>query len=184
MQGLSDGLHALAFVDNHDNQREHGSDGNILTYKEDYKYKLAVGFMLAQPYGFKRVMSSYDFESRDQGPPKLPPNSVTQGLCENGWICEHRWSSIMNMVKFANAVSGTYLENWQNYGDSLGFSRGSKGFFAMGELNNVEFYTGLPDGEYCDIIHDCKQTIHVINGKAVFNKAQSNDPVVAICVGC
>ena len=54
----------------------------------------------------------------------------------------------------------------------------------MGDLNNVEFYTGLPDGDYCDIIHDCKQMIHVSGGKAVFNKAEQNDPIAAICVGC
>jgi len=34
-----------------------------------------------------------------------------------------RWSSIMNMVKFANAVVGTGVENWQAAGASLGFSR-------------------------------------------------------------
>jgi len=182
--GLTDGLHALAFVDNHDNQRGHGSGGNILTYKDDYKYKLASGFMLAQPYGFKRVMSSYFFDNSDQGPPGSPPNSINQGSCDNGWVCEHRWSPIMNMVKFANACAGEGLDNWQNFGGSLGFSRGSKGFFAMGDLNNVEFYTGLPDGDYCDIIHDCKQMIHVSGGKAVFNKAEANDPIAAICVGC
>ena len=54
----------------------------------------------------------------------------------------------------------------------------------MGDLNNVEFYTGLPDGDYCDIIHDCKQMITVSGGSARFNKAQANDPVAAICVGC
>ena len=86
--------------------------------------------------------------------------------------------------QFANTVAGTGIENWQNFGGSLGFSRGNKGFFAMGDLNNVEFYTGLPDGDYCDIIHDCAQTIHVSGGKAFFNKAEANDPVAAICVGC
>ena len=62
---MSDGMHALVFVDNHDNQRT----GGALTYKEDYSYKLAVGFLLAHPYGFKRVMSSYYFDDNDQGPP-------------------------------------------------------------------------------------------------------------------
>ncbi len=76
------------------------------------------------------------------------------------------------------------MENWQNFGNSLGFSRGNKGFFAMGDLNNVEFYTGMPDGDYCDIIHECKQVIHVSGGKARFNRAEANDPIVAICVGC
>merc|ERR1712241_1241082 len=77
--GLSDGMHAVVFVDNHDNQRGHGSGGNILTYKDDYQYKLAVAFMMAQDYGFKRVMSSYDFYDSDQGPPGSPPNSINQG---------------------------------------------------------------------------------------------------------
>jgi len=176
--GLSDGLHAVVFVDNHDNQRGHGGGGNILTYKDDYQYKLASAFMLAQPYGFKRVMSSYYFDNTDQGPPGNDPG------CGNGWVCEHRWSTTVNMAKFANVVAGTGIENWQNFGGSLGFSRGNKGFFAMGDLNNVEFYTGLPDGDYCDIIHDCAQTIHVSGGKAFFNKAEANDPVAAICVGC
>ncbi len=54
----------------------------------------------------------------------------------------------------------------------------------MGDLNNVQFYTGLPDGDYCDIIHDCQQTITVSGGNAVIRKYQDNDPVVAICVGC
>ena len=64
-QGWTDGGHSLVFVDNHDNQR----GGGVLTYKEDYNYKLASAFLLAHPYGFKRVMSSYDFNDNDQGPP-------------------------------------------------------------------------------------------------------------------
>ena len=182
--GLSDGMHAVVFVDNHDNQRGHGSGGNILTYKDGYQYKMAVGFMMAQEYGFKRIMSSYDFNDSDQGPPGSPPNSFNSGACGNGWICEHRWSSILNMAKFANKVAGHRLDNWQVKQGSLGFSRGNVGFFAMGDLNNVEFYTGLPDGEYCDVIHDCQQKIQVTNGHAYFNKAQENDPIVAICSGC
>ena len=55
----------------------------------------------------------------------------------------------------------------------------------MGNLRNVEFEMGsLPDGDYCDIIHKCQQTIYVRGGRATFNKAQENDPIVAICVGC
>ena len=73
--------------------------GNILTYKDDYQYKLAVAFMMAQDYGFKRVMSSYDFNDSDQGPPGSPPNSINQGSCGNGWVCEHRWSTTVNMAK-------------------------------------------------------------------------------------
>ena len=64
-----------------------------MTYKDDYQYKLASAFMLAQDYGFKRVMSSYYFDDTDQGPPGNDPG------CGNGWVCEHRWSTTVNMVK-------------------------------------------------------------------------------------
>ena len=41
--GLTDGLHSVVFVDNHDNQRT----GGVLTYKDGYFYKLAVGFLVS-----------------------------------------------------------------------------------------------------------------------------------------
>ena len=66
----------------------------------------------------------------------------------------------MNMARFANVAVGTGVENWDGGDHYLGFSRGNKAFVAMGNLNR-EFYTGLPDGEYCDIIHDCQQKIQV-----------------------
>lgn len=58
---------SISFVDNHDNQRSR----YILTYKQSRLYKIANAFMLAWPYGFVRVMSSYDFGwgQEWQGPP-------------------------------------------------------------------------------------------------------------------
>ena len=148
---MADGLHAVVFVDNHDNQRGHGGAGGVLTASgpghNDWQYKVASAFLLAHDYGFKRVMSSYYFDNSDQGPPGAQPGPAGQE-CGNGWTCEHRfgrfislvsnqcehliiylltlifrWSSIMNMVKFANTVVGTGVENWQAAGASLGFSR-------------------------------------------------------------
>ena len=78
-------------------------------------------------------------------------------------------------------MAGEPVSNYQNFGNSLGFSRGDKGFFAMGDLG-VTFNTGLPDGSYCDIIHDCAQTITVTGGMATFDSFQDNDAVVAFCV--
>ena len=116
---------------------------------------------------------------RDQG----PPSSNANQNCFGEWVCEHRWSSIMNMVKFANFAAGEPIENWQENGNTLGFSRGSKAFFAMGDLVNTGFNTGMPDGTYCDIIHDCEQTVTVSGGYATISKYQSDDPIVAICLG-
>ena len=59
---------------------------------------------MGQDYGFKRVMSSYYFDNHDTGPPGSQPNGG-QGDCGNGWVCEHRWNSIGNMVQ-AGAVKG------------------------------------------------------------------------------
>lgn len=97
-------------MDNHDNQRGHGGGGGVLTYKEDYNYKLAVGYHLAHEYGFKRVMSSYYFEDSDAGP---PANNANENCFSGGWVCEHRWSTIMNMVQFSNAVAGESVTNYQ-----------------------------------------------------------------------
>ena len=45
-------------MDNHDNQRGHGGAGGILTHTQPKPYKMAVAFMLAHDYGFKRVTST------------------------------------------------------------------------------------------------------------------------------
>lgn len=59
---LSNGV-AVVFVDNHDTQREEGK----LIYKKSKQYKMANAFMLAHPYGIPKVMSSFDFNDRNQG---------------------------------------------------------------------------------------------------------------------
>jgi alpha-amylase len=148
---------ALTFVDNHDNQRGHGAGGDdVLTYKNPKQYKMATAFHLAWPYGIPRVMSSYSFSNGDQGPPAdgngnlLPGNS-----CANGWVCEHRWRQIFNMVHFRNAVAGTSMTNWWDNGNNqIAFGRGNRGFIVFnnesGTLSRT-FQTGLPAGTYCDV---------------------------------
>lgn len=48
-----------------------GGGGEILTFFSSRYYKLANAFMLAWPYGFPQVMSSYNFVKANdwQGPP-------------------------------------------------------------------------------------------------------------------
>lgn len=68
---------ALNFIDNHDSQRS----GGPLTYKDGTQYQMAVTFMLAYPYGYNRVMSSFYFSSSDQGPPSTgAPNFQVLGI--------------------------------------------------------------------------------------------------------
>ncbi|KAG7177939.1 Pancreatic alpha-amylase-like [Homarus americanus] len=69
---------ALVFVDNHQNQRgDENGHVNVLTYKQD----------------------------SNQGPPGSDNGGSTDtvpinadGTCGGGWICEHRWNAIMQMI--------------------------------------------------------------------------------------
>jgi alpha-amylase len=61
--------------------------------------QMAVAFMLAYPYGYPLLMSSFFFDDQKEG-------SSLSGTCGNGWVCEHRWRQIYNMVEFRNVVEG------------------------------------------------------------------------------
>ncbi|XP_060527356.1 alpha-amylase-like [Cylas formicarius] len=157
--GLIDGSNALVMIDNHDTQRN--GDFGILNYKDSKLYKAATAFMLAHSYdATTQVMSSFGFESSDDGPPNnngelVSPGFTDDGTCTNGWICEHRWRQIFNMVEFRSVVAGTGLNDWWDNGDNqVAFSRGDKGFAAFtisGDINE-SIQTGLPAGTYCDVI--------------------------------
>ncbi|KAL1137765.1 hypothetical protein AAG570_009461 [Ranatra chinensis] len=166
---------SLAFIDNHDNQRDGGED--ILSYKRPREYKMANAFMLSWPHGTKRIMSSYDFTERDQGPPHNKDNSIAPVIrkpdmsCGGGWICEHRWRQIYNMVGFNNAVKGTVVKNfWDNGNNQIAYCRGNKGFIAFnGENSNMDvlLQTCLPAGTYCDVISGSRQGNGRCSGKSI-----------------
>lgn len=105
-------------MDNPDTQRGYSIKEHIsLNYKLPKEYIMANAFMLAYPYGTIRMMSSYDFTYDDiEGGPPMDRNeniiSVTLAnneTCENGWICEHRWPPLVEMVKFRVEVFGTTI---------------------------------------------------------------------------
>lgn len=157
---------SLVFVDNHDNQRGHGSGGDILTHKQSKQYKMATAFKLAHTFGIPRIMSSFRFSNTDQGPPTTDGNNIqspiinTDNSCDRNWICEHRWRQIYNMVKFKNVVAGTEINNWwDNEANQIAFSRGRKGFIAFNQDTsdlNRSLQTNLPEGIYCDVISGSK----------------------------
>jgi len=209
--GFAPGNNALVFIDNHDNQRGHGAGGqNILTFRVPHLYKPAVAFMLAWPYGFPRVMSSYYWEqnwvdghdTNDWvGPPKdgsdntLPVVINPDDTCGNGWICEHRWRQIYNMVQFRNVAGLEKVENFVvGSPHQIAFARGSKAYIA---INNEDFdFSGsfksaLPGGEYCDIISGKLENGSCTGGTVnvaadgtvnIFVPGGSEDKVVAIHV--
>jgi alpha-amylase len=155
---------AVVFTDNHDNQRGHGGGGNVVTFKDGRLYDLANVFMLAWPYGYPKVMSSYDFTTREQGPPSdaagntnaiYAPGSTTPD-CFDEWKCEHRWRPITNMVAFRNYTNAAFYVTkwWSNGANQIAFGRGDRGYVIInkesGEMDRW-FDTGMAPGSYCDV---------------------------------
>jgi alpha-amylase len=143
---------AVAFVDNHDTQRNGRAK---LTYKDGSSYALAEAFMIAWPYGVPQVMSSFSFTDPEAGPPASGGITTAVG-CGGGWECEHRWRTTANMVGLRNAAAGAAVTNWWTNGyDQIAFGRGSAAFAAFnrngGALTRT-FQTGLPAGTYCDVM--------------------------------
>lgn len=166
---------AVVFVDNHDSQR---SNEGILTYKERKNYIMAQVFSLAHSYGQKRIMSSFHFNTFDQGPPSdingniLSPTFGKSGNCTNGWVCEHRWHPIASMIGFMNVVEGENINSWWDNGNNqIAFSRGSKGFVVFNldsqDMRNVTIPSYLEKGSYCDVISGQKITDIECSGKII-----------------
>lgn len=85
-----------------------------------------------------------------------PKINSTSEQCENGWICEHRWHEIRNMIKFRNIVGNAPITSWwDNNRNQIAFCRGTRGFIAFNietvEMN-TKLFTCMPSGTYCDII--------------------------------
>lgn len=141
---------AVVFTDNHDNQRGHGGGGEPVTYKDGALYNLANAFMLAWPYGYPKVMSSYHFTDTDAGPP-----AGGGGCANSNFVCEHRWTTIANMVQFRRTTAGQPVANWWDNGNNrIAFGRGNKGFIAINKESGTMYetlQTGLPAGTYCNI---------------------------------
>lgn len=187
--GLLPSSSAFVFVVNHDRERGHGG-GGMLTFMNGARYELANTFMMAWPYGWKQVMSGYRFADlskyeTDKGAPPSTPCSDAQ------WNCEQRRPMIMNMALFHNRTDGQPVNNWWDNGNNqIAFGRGDKGFVAINnESGNLvaTVPTGLPAGEYCNILSGdsyCNGSYITVDGSG---KAALNVPgmkAAAIVAGC
>ncbi|TMQ07884.1 MAG: ATPase [Deltaproteobacteria bacterium] len=173
--GLMPSNRGVAFIDNHDTQRGHAGGGSVVTYHNGPTHDLANVFMLAWPYGYPVVMSSYAFNTSSAfdtsyGPPFDGSTGATRGpwdggvsqpACFNqsigGWVCEHRFRPIGNMVSFRNATVSNWFTSdwWDNGGNQIAFGRGNLGFVVINKEGGAltrSFHTSLPAGSYCDII--------------------------------
>jgi len=157
---------AVVFLENHDTQRSGG-----LGWRDGAVYQLANVWMLAQPYGYPSIMSSYAFDpttqlGREMGPPSdasgatktvtCPATPGTTSIASGEWVCEHRIPAILRMVGFRRYVAGTDVNHWwSNGGNAIAFSRGAKGFVALNRETatvSATVGTGLAAGNYCDLL--------------------------------
>ena len=153
---------AVVFLQNHDTQHNCG-----ISYRDGNVFRLANVWMLAQPYGYPSILSSYVFACPSQnslGPPSDANGWTLPVICASSletatvgqWVCEHRDPSIRNMVGFRHVVAGTDINHWWDNGaNAIAFSRGTKGFVA---INNgatgldTTVATAMAPGTYRDLL--------------------------------
>lgn len=153
---------AVVFLQNHDTQHQGG-----ISYRDAQTFRLANVWMLAQPYGYPSILSSYAFDrpaQNDMGPPSDASGNTNDVTCAASlesatagqWVCEHRDPSIRGMVGFRRVVAGTDVNHWWDDGaNAIAFSRGDKGFVAINRGISsiaVTLSTGLAAGTYCDVL--------------------------------
>ena len=151
--GLPPGDKVLAFVQNHDTER----NGDALNYKDGATNVLANQFLLAYGYGRPQVYSSFAWTSTDDSPPADANGLITDTNCDSGWICVHRDPGVANLVAFHHHVGDAPVINWYDDGTNLiAFSRGTRGWIALNNRTTAQthtFRTGLRRGTYCDVVH-------------------------------
>jgi alpha-amylase len=164
---------AVVFTNNHDTQR-----GAAIYYADGAAYDLANVYLLASPYGYPQLMSSFAFDrsvgvGRDQGPPSDAMGNTGSIYDGNGqpagcaavpaqatsgsWVCEHRTPSLVKMMAFRKAVAGAadITNFWTNGTNQIAFGRGALGFVVINREESAltqTFQTSLPAGTYCDVL--------------------------------
>jgi alpha-amylase len=161
--GLMPSDKAVVFLENHDSQHQTG----VIGYRDGQVFRLANVWMLAQPYGYPKVLSSYAFERPAQnsmGPPSDASGATEDVVCASSleaarvgdWVCEHRDPMVAAMVAFRRAVAGTSVDNWWDDGaNAIAFSRGDRGFVAINreaDSVSVTIASGMAPGTYCDVL--------------------------------
>ena len=172
MGNLLPSAQAVVFTTNHDTER-----ADAIYYKDGKAYDLATVLLLAAPYGYPSLMSSFAFDRDTDAGRALGPPSAAMGKTNSiyaagsstpscaadpanpapgTWVCQHRDAFVAPMLAFRKATAGTDVANfWDNQNNQIAFGRGDKGFIAINEESAAlsrAFTTGLPAGSYCDVL--------------------------------
>jgi alpha-amylase len=161
--GLMPSDKAVVFLENHDTQHDLGR----ISYRDGNVFRVANVWMLAQPYGYPSILSSFAFvrpQENSMGPLSdangwtLPVAcaSSLESAADDQFVCEHRDPYILHMVAFRKYVAGTDQNHWWDDGaNAIAFSRGNKGFVAISRETTAvtdTIATGMPPGTYCDLL--------------------------------
>lgn len=153
---------AVVFLQNHDTQHQCG-----ISYRDGNVFRIANVWMLAQPYGYPSILSSYGFAcpaGNSMGPPSDANGWTTAVTCASSletamvghWVCEHRDPYILNMVSFRRVVAGSDINHWWDNGaNAIAFTRGDKGFVAINggtAALDTAVATGMAAGSYVDLL--------------------------------
>jgi alpha-amylase len=170
--GLMPSDRAVVFLENHDTER-----ATSIFYQNAPHHDLALVFLLAWPYGYPSILSSYAFDrstqaGRDRGPPSdAAGNTRSVYLSGNDspdcaadpassapgtWLCQHRRPFLPQMIAFrkSTASSPEVTNFWDDGSNQIAFGRGNKGFVVINRSSSPVhrlFQTSLPSGSYCDV---------------------------------
>jgi len=140
--------------------------------------------MLAYPYGYPKVMSSYDFHGdTDAGGPSVPVHNNGNLECfASNWKCEHRWSYIAGGVDFRNNTADNWVVTnwWDNTHNQIAFGRGSSGHMAINKEDstlNATIQTDMAPGQYCNVLKgellgnatSCSGEVITVNSNGTIN---------------
>jgi alpha-amylase len=165
--GFVQPANATVFVNDWDSERD-GSSLDASNYtgavtndtQGTHRYDLANIFMMAQGYGEAQLYSGFRFTNNDQDRPSTSPYSNGVAQINVNWDFLHRWGDIAPMVKFRSAAHGQAQVNWvAGNANQIAFGRGNVGFVALNNTTSAwsrTFYTGLPAGTYCNVVHGVK----------------------------
>jgi alpha-amylase len=185
--GLIPSDKAVVFLQNHDTQHQCG-----ISYRDGDVFRVANVWMLAQPYGYPSVLSSYAFNcpsGNSMGPPSDGQGWTLPVTCAASletatigqWVCEHRDPAILNMVAFRRIVAGSAVTHWWDDGaDAIAFSRGAAGFVAInggGTALDTTVTTGMAPGTYLDRIAG---TTVIVDGAGAVNVTLAPRSAIAI----
>ncbi|MCU0624833.1 MAG: alpha amylase C-terminal domain-containing protein, partial [Gemmatimonadaceae bacterium] len=133
------------------------------------RYRLAMTWLLGQPYGYPSIYSGYAFNrgstaGNDMGPPSDAQGNTQPVRCAaareaitvGDRTCEHRDPALRAMVAFRKAVAGTDASRqWTDGANAVAYSRGDRGFVAINANEarlDAAIPTGLAAGTYCDVL--------------------------------